>query len=37
LAYAQEQQSINERRLALSEKELALVKKKYNASVVIGF
>ncbi len=34
LAYAQEQQSINERRLALSEKELALVKKKYNASVV---
>ncbi|WP_245391274.1 TolC family protein [thiotrophic endosymbiont of Bathymodiolus puteoserpentis (Logatchev)] len=34
LAYAQEQQSINERRLALSEKELALVNKKYNASVV---
>ena len=34
LAYAQEQRSINEHRLALTEKELALVKKKYSASVV---
>lgn len=34
LAYAQEQLSINESRLALAEKELNLVKKKYKASVV---
>ncbi len=34
LVYAQEQYSINEQRLALSKKELALVKSKYSASVV---
>ncbi|SMN15802.1 Probable outer membrane protein [uncultured Candidatus Thioglobus sp.] len=34
LAYAQEQQLINERRLALSKEELTLVKQKYTASVV---
>lgn len=34
LAYAQEQQLINERRLALAEQELNLVKKKFAASVV---
>lgn len=34
LAYAQEQQLINEHRLALAEKELNLVKQKYASSVV---
>ncbi len=34
LAYAQEQQSIHERRLVLAEQELNLVKKKFTASVV---
>jgi outer membrane protein TolC len=34
LAYAQEQQLINEHRLALAEQELNLVKKKFAASVV---
>ena len=34
LAYYQEQQLINQRRLALAEQELNLVKKKYAASVV---
>ncbi len=34
LAYAQEQQLINEHRLLLAEKELVLAKKKYAASVI---
>jgi len=34
LAYAQQQQLINEHRLALAKKELTLVTEKYNASVV---
>jgi outer membrane protein TolC len=34
LAYAQEQQLINERRLALAEQELNLVKQKFAASIV---
>ncbi len=34
LAYAQEQQLINERRLILAEQELSLVKQKFSASVV---
>lgn len=34
LAYTQAQQKINERRLALAAKELALVKEKYAASVI---